>query len=257
MTANARVRQTPTSFSLEVGPVRIDYMDPDEAVTALIKGELKGAVHLCNAYTVALADERDDVAASLRSSSTNFPDGTPLVWVARRRGHAASGRVYGPDLMESALDLGRRSGVRHYLYGSTPSVLQALEDMVGKRWPGALIAGSESPTFGEISDSAINNAVDRASRAQADIVWVALGTPKQDLIVHRMAAIGDLTYVAVGAAFDFLSGNKMQAPRWMQRLGLEWLFRLLVEPRRLWRRYFVYNKRFIGVIWRNRRSRNE
>ena len=92
----------------------------------------------------------------------------------------------------------------------------------------------------------------RADDLGADVVWVGMGTPKQDLLVHRMAAIGDQTFVAIGAAFDFIAGTKSQAPRWMMRLGIEWLYRLVTEPRRLWKRYLVYNAKFVRLLWQSR-----
>ena len=112
--------------------------------------------------------------------------------------------------------------------------------------------GGESPPFRDITDDELDISVRRAQTLGADIVWVGMGTPKQDLLVRRMANLGDATYVGVGAAFDFIAGTKQQAPAWMQRAGLEWLFRLVTEPRRLSRRYLVYNWRFLRLLWRTR-----
>ena len=166
--------------------------------------------------------------------------------------------MYGPDLMGDVLDRGRASSLGHYLYGSTPEVLAALTDQIEQRWPGARIVGSESPPFREITDDELAASLRRADELGADVVWVGMGTPKQDLLVRRMAEQGDATYVAVGAAFDFIAGVKRQAPSWMQRAGLEWLFRLVTEPRRLARRYLVYNAKFLQALvvdQRHRRSR--
>lgn len=234
-----------------VGSVAVDFVGLHEAAEALATGELLGAVHLCNAYTLALADERPELAAALAPSAANLPDGMPLVWWAKRKGLAASERVYGPDLMEAVLDIGQAHGTRHYLYGSTPEVLTALESAITERWPDALVVGTESPPFRELTDAEVSTSVGRASDAEADVVWVGMGTPKQDLLVHRMASEGKAAFVAVGAAFDFIAGAKPQAPRWMMRLGLEWLYRLVSEPRRLWKRYLVYNVKFVRLLYRS------
>jgi len=154
--------------------------------------------------------------------------------------------------MGAVLDRGRRVGTKHYLFGSTPDVLAALQTAIARRWPGADIVGSESPPFRDLSHDQLRASVDRALAAGATVVWVGMGTPKQDLLIHRMAAMGDATFVAIGAAFDFIAETKTQAPRWMMKLGLEWLFRLVTEPRRLWKRYLVYNAKFLRLLWRSR-----
>ena len=212
-------------------------------------------MHLCNAYTLALAEEQAEVALALRLDAANLPDGMPLVWWARHRGVSTAERVYGPDLMKATLEAGIPLGTQHYLYGSTPEVLDALETAIAQRWPGAEIVGSESPPFRELSDAEITQSVRRAQRLGAGVMWVGMGTPKQDLVVHRMSLISDMTFVAIGAAFDFIGGTKSQAPRWVMRIGMEWCYRLVTEPGRLWKRYLVYNAKFIRLLWRSRSSR--
>lgn len=240
-----------------VGGVRIDALSLDAAVAALLADPGPRAVHLCNAYTIALADRDPGLRDRLNADSLNLPDGMPLVWIGRHLGvDGLPGRVYGPDLMADALDRGRALGARHYLYGSTPEVLARLGAQIERRWPGAEVVGSESPPFRTLTDDDLRAAADRMIAAGADLVWVGLGTPKQDDAVHRFARLGPATYVAVGAAFDFLAGTKRQAPGWMQRHGLEWCFRLATEPRRLWRRYLLGNLRFARVLLRrDRRAR--
>jgi N-acetylglucosaminyldiphosphoundecaprenol N-acetyl-beta-D-mannosaminyltransferase len=154
--------------------------------------------------------------------------------------------------MEAVLDLGRPSDLTHYLYGSTPDVLDALEAAIASRWPGARVVGTESPPFRDLTDAELEASIQRAREAGARVVWVGMGTPKQDLLVHRMAAQSDLTFVAIGAAFDFIGGTKQQAPRWVMKIGMEWFYRLVSEPRRLWKRYLVYNAKFVRLLWRHR-----
>lgn len=234
---------------LRVGPIEIDFVALDDVARSIASGELIGGVHLCNAYTVALADERHDLAEMLAADSINLPDGTPLVWWARRQGVPAAERVYGPDLMERVVDIGRRYGTKHYLYGSTPDVLKALGSAIERRWPGAAVVGVESPPFRDLIDDEIRTSVAQAESAGASVVWVGMGTPKQDELVHRMSELSNLTFVAIGAAFDFIAGTKKQAPRWVMKIGMEWAYRLATEPRRLFKRYVVYNWKFLRILF--------
>lgn len=237
---------------LAFGPTTVDFWPLADAAQAIADGSLRGGIHLCNAYTLALAEERPDVAASLTASAANLPDGMPVVWWAKRHHCPHAERVYGPDLMEAVIDAGRTTGARHYLYGSTPDVLANLCAAIAARWPGADVSGTESPPFRDVTEGELLDSVRRAESSGATVVWVGMGTPKQDLLVDRMAASSDLTFVAVGAAFDFIAGTKSQAPRWIMRIGLEWFYRLVSEPRRLWKRYLVYNTKFVRMLWRNR-----
>lgn len=232
--------------SYEVGGIRIDALTLDQAVAAVLGSAGPRAVHLCNVYTVSLALRDRPYTQCLNRGDLNLPDGMPLVWIARRLGltHIAT-RVNGSALMTLCLDRGRDHAVKHYLYGSTPEVLGALRQQIETNAPGALIVGIESPPFQPLTVEELGRAANRMAEAGADVVWVGLGTPKQDISVDHFRQLGDATYVAVGAAFDFLAGTKKQAPRWMQRSGLEWLFRLATEPRRLWKRYLVGNTRFL------------
>ena len=141
-------------------------------------------------------------------------------------------------------------GTRHYLYGSTEEVLSSLVSEIQRIAPGALIVGAESPPFRDLSDAELREVIVRIEAADVDVVWVGLGTPKQDYEVERMAAASATTFVAIGAAFDFIAGNKKRAPQWMQKSGLEWVFRLVSEPRRLWKRYLLGNARFLAAAVR-------
>lgn len=241
--------------AVTIAGVRIDVVDLDAAVNALLGSGRPRRVYLCNAYTISLAARDDTYRRTINAGDLNLPDGMPLVWIARRRGaHALRGRVYGPDLMAATLDRGRAFGLRHYLYGSTPQVLEALCARIATRWPGAQVVGAESPPFAPITDAELDDAAARMDEVGADVVWVGLGTPKQDEVVHRLAERTTAANVAVGAAFDFLSGTKPQAPVWMREHGLEWCFRLATEPRRLWRRYLIGNARFVWAVARDGRK---
>jgi N-acetylglucosaminyldiphosphoundecaprenol N-acetyl-beta-D-mannosaminyltransferase len=211
-------------------------------------------VHLCNAYTLALADANPALRAVLHRASVNFPDGKSVVW-ANRLTHPGAGlpteRVYGPDLFRDVLLLGQPVGLRHYLLGSTPDTLAALQQRLRRTFPGALVVGADSPPFRPLTEPEWQAQLDRIRASGARLVWVGLGTPKQDWEAARLARALPVVAVAVGAAFDFVAGSKRQAPLWMQRSGVEWCFRLAQEPRRLWRRYLFGNARFVyaAVRW--------
>lgn len=210
-------------------------------------------VHLCNAYTLALADRDDRFRAMLVDAAVNFPDGKSVVWAnqLRYRGlDLPSERVYGPDLFLDVLDAGRTAGLRHYLLGSTPEVLAALQAELHRRFPGLLLVGAESPPFRPLTDDERRRQAAAIRTSGAQVVWVGLGTPKQDWESARLAAEVPAVFAAVGAAFDFVAGTVKQAPPFMQRNGLEWLFRLGAEPRRLWRRYLFGNARFVRAAMR-------
>jgi len=240
-----------TSFS--VGGIRIDALQIDEVVRHLLRSDGPRTVHLCNAYSIASGSKDPNLARSLNRSHLNLADGKPLVWIARRLGlDWMARRAYGPELMEITLASGRDSGTRHYLYGSTPEVLQSLQAKIHNTWPGAIVAGVESPPFRRVSDAELLESVERIANSQADLVWVGMGTPQQDELVERFAEIGHQCFIAIGAAFDFLPGTKRQAPKWMRENGLEWLFRLAAEPRRLWRRYLVGNLTFLALVARKK-----
>jgi N-acetylglucosaminyldiphosphoundecaprenol N-acetyl-beta-D-mannosaminyltransferase len=210
-------------------------------------------VHLCNAYTLAAAEEDADLHALLRSASLNLPDGQAVVWanqLLNRTTALPSSRVCGTELLLDVFALGRRAGLRHYLLGSTPEVLTALQQQLHRHSPGALIVGACSPPFRPLTADESREQEQLILEAEADVVWVGLGTPQQDRRSAELADAVPSVCVAVGAAFDFVAGHKQRAPCWMQQWGMEWLFRLVHEPRRLWRRYLFGNTRFVRGVAR-------
>ncbi|MBY4591763.1 WecB/TagA/CpsF family glycosyltransferase [Rhizobium redzepovicii] len=176
------------------------------------------------------------------------PDGMPLVWALRKAGHAESGRVYGPDLMLSVFDAGSAKGLRHFLYGATAETLEQLQARLLAKFPQAQIVGSYAPPFRKLSTQEEADIADKLNRSGADIIWVGLSSPKQELwMAHMRDRLEASMLIGVGAAFDFHAGLKRQAPRFIQRSGFEWAFRLLCEPRRLWRRYALVVPTFISL----------
>jgi N-acetylglucosaminyldiphosphoundecaprenol N-acetyl-beta-D-mannosaminyltransferase len=176
------------------------------------------------------------------------PDGMPLVWALKHAGHVESDRVYGPDLMLSVFNAGSSKGLRHFLYGATAETLEQLQARLLAKFPQARIVGSYAPPFRQLSVQEETDIADRLNRSGADIIWVGLSTPKQELWMARMRdRLEAPMLIGVGAAFDFHAGLKRQAPRIIQRSGFEWVFRLLCEPRRLWRRYALVVPTFISL----------
>jgi N-acetylglucosaminyldiphosphoundecaprenol N-acetyl-beta-D-mannosaminyltransferase len=174
------------------------------------------------------------------------PDGMPLVWTAKLLGHIEISRVCGPDLLSAACGHGVEFGWKHYFYGGTPDVVEKLARNLKARFPGMKIVGTYSPPFGEMSSEEIELACDKIRSSQADFVWVGLGSPKQEFwMADNVRRCGGAVLVSVGAAFDFHAGNVKRAPDWMRHSGLEWVYRLSQEPRRLWRRYLVLAPRFV------------
>lgn len=237
-----------------MGPLSLAVTDLEEATAEIVELSLTGgsgtAIHLANAYTIALAD-KDHHYRDAISSGTALPDGKPITWISRLRGDSRPlSQTRGPSLFESVFDHGRTRGVRHYLLGSTPEVLRLLQSNLETRYPGVQIVGVESPAFRPLTDTERLAQDARIHESGAHIVWVGLGTPKQDYEVARIAASLPVTAIAIGAAFDFVAGTVRPAPSWMSRVGLEWLYRLLREPRRLWRRYLFGNVGFLRAVVR-------
>jgi len=225
----------------------------DEAAAAIIDAAVRRVslqVHLCNAYTLSLVDQDDELRRALEVSDLNLPDGTPVAWLLRRAG--AEGPVRGPDLVPTVVERGIAKGVRHYFWGGAPEVAARAAARLQESVPGALIAGCESPPFRDLTDHELSALAERLRACGADVLWVGLGTPRQDYVVPHLSERFDGPVVPVGAAFDFLAGTVPEAPRFLRGTGLEWTYRLASEPKRLWRRYLVGNPRFVATVLRHR-----
>lgn len=209
------------------------------------------ANYVCVSGVHGVMESQDDDALRRIHNAAGLvtPDGMPLVWLSRRQGFPGVERVYGPDLMLAVCERSAASGWRHFLYGGAPGVAEKLAARLGARFPGLHIVDMYCPPFRPLTTAEDETLVARLRAAQADVVWVGLSTPKQERWMHdHVGRVGAPVLVGVGAAFDFHAGLKRQAPRWMQQRGLEWFFRLVTEPRRLWRRYAINNPRFVWSI---------
>ncbi|HYH23491.1 MAG TPA: WecB/TagA/CpsF family glycosyltransferase [Azospirillum sp.] len=197
-----------------------------------------------------MESQRDpNIRAVYNAAGMVTPDGMPLVWLLKLARQRHADRVYGPDLMLAAFERSVRSGHRHFLYGVTDATLARLRTNLEARFPGCRIVGTYAPPFRPLTTAEDAAVVRTINESGADIVWVSLSAPKQEqwMAQHR-GMLRAPVLVGVGAAFDFHAGVKRQAPRFIQRSGFEWLFRLLTEPRRLWKRYATTNPAFIVRI---------
>jgi N-acetylglucosaminyldiphosphoundecaprenol N-acetyl-beta-D-mannosaminyltransferase len=187
------------------------------------------------------------VRQALNRSGLATEDGMPLVWWSRRFGFSHAGRVCGPDLMERVMAVSRARRYRHYFYGGDPQTVARLIANLQRRYPGLIIAGHRSPPFRALTEAEDEADVAAINAAAPDFVWVGLGMPKQEKwMATHIGRIQATALLGVGAAFDFHAGAKPRAPGWMQRNGIEWLFRLASEPRRLGRRYCIDNAVFLA-----------
>ena len=241
----------------QVLAVNVSAVAPDDVVDNvkdMVRMRGRGCVHFCTVHTILECVDNVRMAAIVNDSTMAVPDGMPLVWLGRRAYPAAGvQRCYGPDLMLAICEAGIAMGMRHCFYGGTPDVLQKLHDNLEARFPGIKIVEAIAPPFRELTPEEHQDVEAKINKAQPDIVWVGLGTPKQDLWMGQMRERLDASVlIAVGAAFNFHAGLLAQAPRWMQRAGLEWLFRLCKEPRRLWKRYLLGNPRFLWLLMKQR-----
>jgi N-acetylglucosaminyldiphosphoundecaprenol N-acetyl-beta-D-mannosaminyltransferase len=178
------------------------------------------------------------------------PDGMPLVWLSRLHGFKHVDRVYGPDLLLETCHQSVSKDWKHFFYGGGSNVVELLVDQLNQKFINLKIVGTHTPPFRPLTKEEDTQVIEKINQANADIVWVGLSTPKQELwMAEHLGKINAPVMIGVGAAFDFHAGLKPQAPRWMQRSGLEWLFRLATEPRRLWKRYLINNPLFLFLVF--------
>ena len=208
------------------------------------------SLHFATVHTLVESQQSDDLRKALGEGLVQ-PDGMPLVWLGKAAGRQVE-RVCGPDFMPALIENGIGAGRRHFFYGGAPGVPESLAERLCSRYPGLQVAGTLSPPFRALTPGEEDAIVAQINAAKPDYVWVGLGTPKQDLwLAANRPRLDAPALLAVGAAFDLLAGRRRRAPRWMQRTGTEWIYRLATEPRRLGNRYTRLNARFIRLIVRD------
>lgn len=238
----------------------IDMEDCIATIDGWIRSRRSNYVCVTGVHGVIESQNDHDLRAIHNAAGLVTPDGMPLVWMARWLGHKGTKRVYGPDLMTRVSEISPARGYRHFYYGGGEGLTEKLKNVLSHAYPGLDVVGAITPPFRPLTPAEDDTVVRQINAAQPDIVWVGLSTPKQERwMASHVGRLDAPVLIGVGAAFDFLAGHKKQAPLWMQRNGLEWLFRLVTEPRRLWRRYLSIVPRFIflsaGQLLRHRMRR--
>lgn len=234
---------------LGVGVSLVDVASAADAVLAWCRTKARAYVSVSNVHHVVEAQDHPEFESILNGANMTVPDGAPLSWVLRRRGHRCVRQVTGRDLMIAVSARLAKSGNSAFYYGGDDGVADQLATAMEKRFPGLQTAGTWSPPFRPLTDDEEARVVEQINASGADVVWVGIGTPKQEFWMRDFRDRLDApVLIAVGAVFDFFTGRLKAAPHWVQRAYLEWLFRLIMEPRRLWRRYATTVPRFIWLV---------
>jgi N-acetylglucosaminyldiphosphoundecaprenol N-acetyl-beta-D-mannosaminyltransferase len=236
----------------------IDYEGALDWIDEAVATGKRSYICVAAVHTVMACAEDPELRAAVLASDFTVPDGQPLVWALNALGHDLQDRVYGPELMDRGCARAAETGQKVYLYGGrNQGALAQLARSLRLRHPGLKIVGGYAPPFRPLTEAEEHHIAQDIDRSGADVVWVGIGVPKQEKWMARMRPRMDApVLIGVGAAFDFHAGLVPQAPARMQRIGLEWLFRFVQEPRRLWRRYLRYNPRFVaGFAWQYLRHR--
>lgn len=213
-----------------------------------LKSGTRGYITVTGVHGVMESQDDPALRKIHNQSLLSTPDGMPMVWLGKLAGNRSMGRVYGPDLMEAVFEWSAKTGRSHYFFGGNPGVVDELKSRMEVRFPGLRIVGTYTPPFRPLNEAEHKDLVASVRDAAPDFLWVGLSTPKQErFMAAEINQLDAKILIGVGAAFDFHAGRVSQAPRWIQRSGFEWFYRLCREPRRLWRRYFRNNPRF---LWR-------
>lgn len=223
---------------LGVGVSAINLGQAVSTIDEWIRNRESNYVCVTSAHGIVESQKDTELRRIHNSAGLVTPDGIPLVWLMKLQGHRHVGRVYGPDLMLAVMRSSVEHGHKHFFYGATESTLQSLQDNLERQFPGVQVIGSHAPPYRPLTPVEDEEVIKKINRAAADIVWVGLSTPKQERwMAEHLGRLDVPVMLGVGAAFDFHAGLKRQAPSIIRHSGLEWLFRLVTEPRRLWKRY--------------------
>jgi N-acetylglucosaminyldiphosphoundecaprenol N-acetyl-beta-D-mannosaminyltransferase len=205
-----------------------------------------------NVHTTVTAHEDKDYRKVQNSSFMTLPDGKPLSVVGKKRGKSSMGRVTGPDFLEEVLRRTENTEMKHYFYGTTQENLDKFISVVKESYPNLKIVGVEPSVFRPLSEQEEDELLERINKSEADFVWIALGAPRQEIFCNKLSGESNALWVAVGGALNVISGVIPRAPQWMQDHGLEWFYRFMKEPKRLFKRYFVTNSKFLWYLFRDK-----
>ena len=225
------------------------YLDVYETLKSS-PGSSPSYITVNNVHTVVESALNKKYKEVINNSFLALPDGKPLSIVARLKGEKNIRRIFGPTFFEKTLDWGQTDGIKHYFFGSSEETLEKIINVIKNRFPSALISGSFSPPYSEFTLEENELFLKRMNESGADIFWIGLGAPKQEIWMYEnYKKLDSGVMIGIGAGFDYLAGNTKHAPVWMKNMSLEWLYRLIQEPGRLWKRYLVTNTLFIWYIF--------
>lgn len=231
--------------------VKVAVTDMNQVVNFIYKNikDLSGK-YICvsNVHTTVMSYEDSDYKKNQNSAALRLPDGGPLSSVQRKRGYKDAQRVTGPDLMKRLFEESENNQLKHFFYGSTLETLSTLETKLKEKYPKLKIVGKYSPPFRKLTIDEDKKIVEEINNSNADIVWIGLGAPKQEIWMNEHEGKVTGVMIGVGAGFDYHAGNIKRAPKWMQKCNLEWAYRLCQDPKRLFQRYVKTNFKFIKLV---------
>jgi N-acetylglucosaminyldiphosphoundecaprenol N-acetyl-beta-D-mannosaminyltransferase len=239
---------------IEILQVKLFDLNIEDAVQiltslCLTKEKLNYCVSATGAHGIIIARKDKKFKEILNSFYLNLPDGMPSVWVGRLKGAKNMERCYGPDFFKETIISTRDKNIKHFFCGGKDGVAEDLKRVCEEKFGNKNIVGTYSPPFRELSDDEMKHLADKINSLGSNIVWIGLSTPKQEIFAYRLSKYTNVNFICtVGAAFDFHTGRVKQAPMWVQSIGMEWFFRLITEPKRLWKRYIEIVPLF---IWYN------
>ena len=234
--------------------VRVDAIDMQRAlqgVRQMLDSEQKGYICVAGVHGIMEAQRSKDLASTYGSAEMTIPDGMPLVWVGHAQGHKQMQRVTGPDFMRELFTQPEFATITHYLYGGETGVVELLRAALLRRSPHARIVGMRTPPFRDLTATECTDFIDEIRQLRPDIIWVGISCPKQELFMRNYLPLLDTKImIGVGAAFDYHTGRIRDSAEWVKRAGLQWLHRLVQDPKRLWRRYLLNNPPFVFCVLR-------
>ncbi len=217
--------------------------------TSEFKGKSNQLISATGAHGIIIARQNEYFKMILKSFFLNLPDGMPSVWLGRIKGAKGMQRCYGPDFFRETITATKGYKIKHFFCGGKEGIAEELKKVCEEKYGNLNVVGTYSPPFREMTDDELKRLAEQINSLNTNILWIGLSTPKQEIFAYRLSKYTNVNFICtVGAAFDFHTGKVREAPYWIQKIGMEWLFRLIMEPKRLWKRYFEIVPLF---IWYN------
>lgn len=240
--------------TLKILGIKISVLDSYLTAYNFIQRELKNGtpdyVVVNNVHTVIEGVRNKRYMAAIDNACLSFPDGKPLSFYAKLRGEKNISRIFGPTFMEKTLDWSQKDSISHYFFGSSLETLDKMKEVINSKYLAIVICGMASPPFKKFTEEENKLFLKQMNESGADIFWIGLGAPKQEIWMYEnYKKLNHGIMIGIGAGFDYLAGNTKHAPEWMKNMALEWLYRLIQEPRRLWKRYLITNSLFLYYIF--------